>query len=131
MIKPNETEVSILAEREPTTLAEFAEAAVAIAARYETIVVLSLGKKGALAVKGETAVYVQPPSVQAKSAVGSGDCMVAGLVYGFMQGLGWVESVKYGVAAGTANTLTLGAGRFSRHDFDNVLSRVIVSKARV
>ncbi|MCZ7672311.1 MAG: hypothetical protein M5U34_36920 [Chloroflexi bacterium] len=38
-------EVSILAEREPTTLAEFAEAAVAIAARYETIVVLSLGKK--------------------------------------------------------------------------------------
>ncbi len=122
LIKPNETEVSILAEQELTTLAEFAEAAVAIATRYETIVVLSLGEEGALAVNGETAVYLQPPPVQAKSAVGSGDCMVAGLIHGFTQGLDWIESVKYGVAAGTANTLTLGAGRFSRPDFDHVFN---------
>ncbi|MCZ7669357.1 MAG: hypothetical protein M5U34_20355 [Chloroflexi bacterium] len=53
--------------RRLTTLAEFAEAAVAIATRYETIVVLSLGEEGALAVNGETAVYLQPPPVQAKS----------------------------------------------------------------
>ncbi|MCZ7669356.1 MAG: hypothetical protein M5U34_20350 [Chloroflexi bacterium] len=48
--------------------------------------------------------------------------MVAGLIHGFTQGLDWIESVKYGVAAGTANTLTLGAGRFSRPDFDHVFN---------
>lgn len=124
LIKPNETEVSILADRELTTLAEFAEAAVDIASRYGTIVVLSMGKAGAIAAKGKTAVRVQPPQVQAKSAVGSGDCLLAGLVYAFTQGLDWGESVKYGVAAGTANTLTIGAGQFSYRDFDTILSTV-------
>ena len=80
LIKPNETEVAVLAQRELTSLADFAQAAVEISTRYETIVVLSLGKEGAIAVQGETAVHVQNPIVEAKSAVGSGDSLLAGLV---------------------------------------------------
>jgi 1-phosphofructokinase family hexose kinase len=124
LIKPNETEVSILAGRELNGLSEFAAAASEISIRYETIVVLSMGKAGAMAAKGQEVVYVQNPPVDAKSAVGSGDSMLGGLVYGFTQGFDFVESVKYGVAAGTANTLVLGAGQFFMRDFDNILMKV-------
>ena len=37
-----------------------------------------------------------------------------------------VEAVKHGVAAGTANTLVIGAGQFKMADFADVLSQVTV-----
>lgn len=126
LIKPNETEVAILTGRELETIADFAAAAAELATRYETIVVLSLGKDGAIAAKGNEVVHVQNPLVEAKSAVGSGDCMLAGLTYGFAHGLSLVEAVKYGVAAGTANTLVIGAGQFRMADFESVLRQVKV-----
>ena len=126
LIKPNETEVAILAGRELDTFANYAAAAAAISTRYETIVILSLGKEGAIAAQGKEVVHVQNPLVTAKSAVGSGDCMLAGLAYGFTTGLSMVEAVKRGVAAGTANTLVIGAGQFRLADFADILSRVKV-----
>ena len=126
LIKPNETEVAVLAQRELTSLADFAQAAVEISTRYETIVVLSLGKEGAIAVQGETAVRVQNPVVEAKSAVGSGDSLLAGLVVGFGNGRSLAESVRLGVAAGTANTLMLGAAQFTRQDFERIYAETAV-----
>ena len=126
LIKPNETEVAVLAQRELTSLADFAQAAVEISTRYETIVVLSLGKEGAIAAQGETAVHVQNPIVEAKSAVGSGDSLLAGLVVGFGNGRSLAESVRVGVAAGTANTLMLGAAQFTRQDFERIYAETAV-----
>jgi fructose-1-phosphate kinase PfkB-like protein len=128
LMKPNEAEVAVLAERPSTTLPEFAEAAADIASRYDTIVVLSLGKEGALAARGREVVHVQNPAVAAKSAVGSGDCMLGGLAYGFTRGFSLAEAAAYGVAAGTANTLRIGAGQFSMDDFEAVRERVVVRK---
>lgn len=122
LIKPNESEVAILAERELNSLADYAAAAADISSRYATIVVLSLGKDGAIAAQGQTVVHVKNPPVAAKSAVGSGDCMLAGLTVAFTQGLGLETAVKYGVAAGTANTLVIGAGQFKKPDFDAVFA---------
>jgi tagatose 6-phosphate kinase len=126
LIKPNETEVTILTGRELNTLSEFSAAASEISTRYDTIVVLSMGKEGALAAKGQEVIRVQNPPVEAKSAVGSGDCMVGGLVYGFTLGLDLTDAVTYGVAAGTANTLNIGAGQFKMDDFEEVRERVRV-----
>ena len=131
LIKPNESEVTILAGRELKTLADFAAAAAAISTRYETIVVLSLGKDGALAAQGQAVIHVQNPLVQAQSAVGSGDSMLAGLAYGFGRGCQLAEAVKYGVAAGTANTLVLGAGQFARHDFEAIYAETTVQPLAV
>jgi len=128
LIKPNETEVSILARRELNSLSEFAVAASEISTRYETIVVLSMGKDGAMAANGESVLHVQNPPVDAKSAVGSGDCMLGGLVYGFTQGLPIAEAVVQGVAGGTANTLSIGAGQFKMDDFEKVRPLVTYTK---
>ncbi len=124
LIKPNETEVAILANRKLTSIDDFVAAAAEISTRYETIVVLSLGKDGAITAQGNEIVYVQNPLVEAKSAVGSGDCMMAGLTYGFTHGFSLDEATKYGVAAGTANTLVIGAGQFTMSDFDTILGKI-------
>jgi fructose-1-phosphate kinase PfkB-like protein len=67
--------------------------------------------------------------VDAKSAVGSGDCTLAGLVHGFLNGLSFEDSVISGVAAGTANTLTIGAGQFKMQDFERLRGQVSISNS--
>lgn len=124
LIKPNEKEIAILAERKLSHFSNFAAAAADVSLSHDTIVVLSLGANGALAAKEGQVMHLKAPPVQAISPVGSGDCMLAGLMFGFAQGLDWVESARIGVAAGTANTLKTGAGKFSVTDFNEILAKV-------
>ena len=67
---------------------------------------------------------VENPPVEAKSAVGSGDCMLAGLTHGFLRGLSFEGAVICGVAAGTANTLVMGAGQFKIEDYERLHGQV-------
>jgi len=98
-----------------------------IAARYETTVVVSRGAAGALATDGRAAWEVRAPRVEARSAVGSGDCLLAGLAFGLSRGLPLPDAVRCGVAAGSANTLQTGAGRFVRTDFERLLAETVVT----
>jgi tagatose 6-phosphate kinase len=127
-IKPNKKEFADLAGKELKTLTDFVRAAVEISACYQTWIVLSLGADGALAVFNKEVLHVRPPQITIKSAVGSGDCMLAGVTYGLTHSFSFEDAVKYGVAAGTANALTLGAGVFSLDDFDQVLSGITVER---
>ncbi|HML20622.1 MAG TPA: 1-phosphofructokinase family hexose kinase [Aggregatilinea sp.] len=120
LIKPNKKEFSDLAQRPLTSLNDYAAAAADISAHYGAVVVLSMGPDGALAAKGRDVLHARPPQVDAKSAVGSGDCMLAGLAYGLTHGFTLGEAIRYGAAAGTANTLRLGAGNFALEDFERI-----------
>ena len=127
LVKPNETEISVLLDEKPNpSVPELATAIQALSLEYTSIVALSLGERGALISDEQHVWQAQPPQVKALSAVGSGDSMVAGLVAGFSEGLPPEEAIKYGIAAGTANTLTLGAGQFSVEDFDEIREQVAV-----
>jgi tagatose 6-phosphate kinase len=127
LIKPNQAEISALTARPLPALADCAAAAAEVAARYETIVLLSLGKDGAIVARPGEVLRAYTPPVQAQSAVGSGDCMLAGVVFGFSAGLPLATAVRYGVAAGAANTLRLGAGRFTLADWRRILPQVVVT----
>lgn len=126
-MKPNETEAKSLLGIEPTKSTDFAQAAVEISTRYKTNVLLSMGARGAIAARGQEVFVIKSPAVEAKSAVGSGDCMLAGLTYGFLQGLSFEQALIYGVAAGTANTLMIGAGQFKLDDFERLRNEVQLS----
>jgi 1-phosphofructokinase family hexose kinase len=128
-IKPNESEARSLLGLSPNESFDFAQAAAEISTSYKTNVLLSLGANGAIAAKAEEIFIVKSPGVEAKSAVGSGDCMLAGLTYGFLQGLSFEEAICCGVAAGTANTLRIGAGQFNMEDFERLRSQIRVSAA--
>jgi tagatose 6-phosphate kinase len=123
-VKPNETEARSLLGVKSSDSLDFVQATVEISTRYKTNVVLSLGANGAIAAKGHDVFIVKSPSVEAKSAVGSGDCMLAGLTYGVLHGFSFEETIAGGVAAGTANTLTIGAGQFKIDDFERLRSQL-------
>ena len=123
-IKPNETEAKSLLGINSNDPFDSAQAVVEISTRYGTNVLLSLGAEGAIVAKNEEIFRVKSPSVEAKSAVGSGDCMLAGLTHGFLQGLSFEEFVICGVAAGTANTLMVGAGKFKIEDFEKLRGQI-------
>jgi tagatose 6-phosphate kinase len=127
-IKPNETEVRALLGLKTNDAIDFARAGAEIAQEYQTNVLLSLGARGAIAARSGETFVIQNPNVDAKSAVGSGDCMLAGLTYGLLHGLSFEEAVTCSVAAGTANALTLGAGRFKIEDFEKLRDQVQIRK---
>ncbi len=131
LIKPNEDEVVALTGHTLHTVADYAAAAAAISTRHDTIVVLSLGAAGAIGAQGTNVLRAQTPAVSAKSAVGSGDCMLAGLAFGFLHQLSFEDMLKHGVAAGTANTLHIGAGNFTLTDFQQVKEQVRITQFEV
>ena len=126
-VKPNETEAKSILGLKPNDGLDLGQVAAEISKRYSTNVLLSMGAKGAIGAKAGETFMVKSPSVDSKSAVGSGDCMLAGLVHGFLQGLSFEESISCGVAAGTANTLMIGAGQFDIEDYERLLGHVRVS----
>jgi 1-phosphofructokinase family hexose kinase len=127
LVKPNRAEVQEWLGRVLRTRDEFAHAARGLAARYETRIVISLGAEGALAADEKNVWYARPPELEIVSAVGSGDSMLGGMAYALTHGLSFEEILRYGIAAGTANALTLGAGVFARADFETILRAVHVT----
>jgi tagatose 6-phosphate kinase len=128
LVKPNETELVDLAGKAPQDRSGVAGAASDLSHRYETLVVISIGADGAIAADRDRTWHIRPPHVTIKSAVGSGDSTLAGITFGLTQGFAFEDAVKYGVAAGTANALTVGAGHFALSDFEDVLTRVSVER---
>lgn len=127
LVKPNQHEFASLAgEAEIQTTDAIIKVARAVASRYGTRIVVSLGPEGAIAADETQVLWVHNPQVNAKSAVGSGDCTLAGLTYGFVKGFSFQEALMTGVAAGTANTLTVGAGQFTLDDFERVRAHTTV-----
>jgi tagatose 6-phosphate kinase len=128
LVKPNETELADLAGKVPQDRSGLVQAASELSQRYETLVVISIGAEGAIAANRDHVWHIQPPQVTIKSAVGSGDSTLAGITFGLTHGFAFEDAVKYGVAAGTANALTVGAGHFSVADFESVLAQVAVER---
>jgi tagatose 6-phosphate kinase len=128
LVKPNEKEFAGLTGCEGVGRADLARAARALAVRHQTRVVVSLGAEGALAADEDGVWHVRAPRVRVVSAVGSGDSMLAGITWGVVRGFALPQAVKYGVAAGTANALSVGAGVFAAADFERVLLGVDVER---
>ena len=94
---------------------------------YElTAAVITLGASGAVLVTREGRWHAQGPRVDVVSTVASGDAFLAGLVNALDVGKPWPEALADGVAAGTANTLLAGGGRFEFQAFERIREQVIV-----
>lgn len=126
-VKPNEAEAKSLLGIETEETFNDIQAASELAEKYSTNVLLSLGEQGAIVANGHERFRLQIPHVEAKSAVGSGDCTLAGLVHGYLQGLSFQEAAVCGVAAGTANTMIVGAGQFLMDDYERIRRQIFVA----
>jgi 6-phosphofructokinase 2 len=78
--------------------------------------VVSMGPEGALLVTHNGCEQVPAPTVKKQSTVGAGDSMVAGMVFMLSQGRSLTETVRFGVACGTAATMNSGTQLFKKSD---------------
>ena len=69
-------------------------------------VVVSMGGDGALFI-GKDRVFHSPGlKVPVQSTVGAGDSMVAGFIYGYLNGGSYADAFRYGVCTGSASAFS-------------------------
>jgi len=91
-----------------------------IAEGRSEIVVVSLGARGALVATGGESARLPAIATQAKSTVGAGDSLLAGIVLGLCRGLALRDAVRFGIAAGTAALLGPGTQLCRRDDVERM-----------
>ncbi|MCU0511315.1 MAG: hexose kinase [Anaerolineae bacterium] len=127
-IKINLEEAAELLQLPAETPAAAQTAARHIQARTAAPVVITLGAAGAVLLTATGSAWqAVPPPVAALSAVGSGDSFLGALVLALAGGQPPEAALSRAVAAGAANTLTIGGGVFSLEAFHAVLAQVRVS----
>ncbi len=93
-------------------------------------VYVSRGDKGVIAVSENLAfiAYVDPIPGKIVSKVGCGDAMVAGLAVARLGGLDLNDTLKSGVACGTANLFSSEPGRFDRAELSEIADQVVIRR---
>ncbi|HWQ43906.1 MAG TPA: 1-phosphofructokinase [Desulfosporosinus sp.] len=89
-------------------------------------VVISLGGKGALVADRTQRLLVRPLEVKIGSTVGAGDALVAGLVYGEVQGMSLEEQACWATAVAVASIAQPGTQAGSVNDVEKLLPNVII-----
>ena len=130
MAKPNIRELSALKGRELLTLEEILGAARSLLGSGIEIVVVSMGRSGAIAADGRESWQATPPEIEFVSAVGSGDALVAGFLDSLIRGRGLSEALRWGTAAGAANATICGAGFCRKEDIERLAGGVTLTRIR-
>ncbi|MCC6152907.1 MAG: bifunctional hydroxymethylpyrimidine kinase/phosphomethylpyrimidine kinase, partial [Candidatus Hydrogenedentes bacterium] len=126
MVKPNVTELQELVGFAIENNADQLRAINAVHTRSVKLVVLSLGKNGAIVSRGDERFHVVPPAIQEVNAVGSGDALVAGFAIGLMEGQALQEMARTACAMGTANAMSWDIGYFTSEEVEQIRERVTV-----
>lgn len=121
LMKPNLRELSQMAGKEKISAMEQEEIANQIIKEGKAkMLIVSLGARGAMLVTDNKIQYVVPPTVSQQSTVGAGDSMVAGIVLSLSRGDELSDVIKWGVAAGTAATMTPGTELCRKEDVEEI-----------
>ena len=94
-------------------------------------VVVTHGAAGAWLVTGNAVYHYRPPKLKAVNPIGSGDAVTAGICRQLEQGKAMPEAVRYGVACGAANALTLIAGTVRMSNVKRLVLEVKVQQKSV
>ncbi len=90
--------------------------------------VVTLGREGAVFISATGAWIAQPPEIQIVSSVGSGDAFLGGLACAFEKGFTPDIALRHAVAAGAANALHVGGGRFPLTELKAICENVRLSQ---
>ena len=128
LVKPN------LEELEETLGREFKDKDDMLAGCHELldrgakIVLLSLGKDGAVITNGTKNYYCKSINVAVNSTVGAGDGMVAAAATMMQKGADLPDILRAGVAAGTATVTTFDTISFTKAKYEEILASLTVTE---
>jgi 1-phosphofructokinase family hexose kinase len=128
--KPNREEAELLTGKAITGVKDARTAVEEIFGRGAGSVALSLGRDGLLwcAGKNQPVYWARARVVEARSAVGSGDATLAGLVQAKAQGLSAQDTVKFAAGCGAANCLATSPGKIQRSDVRELMAVTVVEE---
>lgn len=107
ILAPNETELALLARR-PVDAEVFDDLVDAAYSLHVPMVVVTLGRRGALVV-GDTVTHVVAPVVEAIDTTAAGDAFRSALAVRIASGDDLHDAVRFAVRVGAATTLRFGA----------------------
>lgn len=103
VVSPNQQETERLLGRALITRTHLIDAVQRLRGMGAESVVLSLGSRGAIAERDGNMVEAIPPRIDAVCPIGAGDALAAALAWAMSEGKHFIDSVRWGVAAGTAS----------------------------
>lgn len=131
LVSPNQREAESLAGQEFHDQEDFVMALDAIA-ELGARSVLVTQETGCFALLREERkprrLHAAAPRVDTISVVGSGDVLLAAFLAGRLEGRPADDALRLAVAAGTASTLEVGAGRFDPREAGRLVNRVRVDE---
>ena len=98
IVKPNIEELQHLVRHSLTSEAEIQQAAHQLLNEDIELVVVSMGRQGAMLVEQATTLIATPPAITVKKTFGAGDAIVAGLVTAQIQGLSLADCGRLATA---------------------------------
>jgi len=128
LIKPTVREAEELLKRELPTQEAIINAALSLLETGIQIAVISRGKDGLIAATKERIVKAVPPQVKVRSALGAGDCTIAGLALKLAHDEPLIEACRLATAMGTAAVLTPGTELCHRADVERLLPQIEVQE---
>ncbi len=92
------------------------------------VAVLTDGERTCYAATGSSIWKVNPPTVQALNGTGSGDSMLAAMLFGILHGWEFETLLAFGIAAGAANARVWDVAVSPRADIDALLPHIHCEK---
>lgn len=129
LIKPNIDEITELVGREPSinNIEEFKSILNEEYFKNIEWIIVSLGAEGAFIKHHDKYYHAQVPSIDAVSAVGSGDATIAGLAYSIYNNEDTENIIKTGMTTGVLNTLEENTGYINLDNFDRIYEQIIIN----
>lgn len=128
MVKPNCVEARDFLGYNVTTKSQYKKAVLDFHRLGVKIVILSLGKLGAVASNQEEVWWAKPSVVKAIDDVGCGDALIAGFCFAYQKGVSFKECISRAVAVASASALTPNPAEFKIKDYQKLYPKVTVQR---
>lgn len=128
LIKPNRVELEDISGKKLTCLEEIVEEARGLVGRGINMVIVSLGKDGMMLANENDIWKAVPPEIPVVNSVGSGDALLAGFLFPYLNGRNMEQAIRQGMACGVANCVKPVAGAFGIEEVERFRGAITVSK---
>jgi 1-phosphofructokinase family hexose kinase len=131
LVKPNRDEATELAGYPVRTPQDAAAVARSLHAQGIALPVVTLGAEGAVGFDGRDVWHASVALERSVNAVGSGDCLLAGLAVALKRGEPLADALRLGVACGAANAMDEETGYARRERVEALQGQVRVRRLDV
>ena len=109
IIVVNEVEAAFYLGQEMTSQALAEQGATKMAERYQTNIIMTLGKLGAVVCDGGKITFVPSKKVHAVETTGAGDSFIGGTAYALIQGMGLTQACEFATCCSAITVCRMGA----------------------